>query len=94
VTRETKTTISPSDIKAVEIECTKCHNRIVRPAGGIWQLDIMNCPGCGSTWIPYREAMGRLRDVIFQLHGFSDLPSQGTGVPFTIRLEIREEDKP
>lgn len=94
MTRETKTTIQPDDIKSVEIECTKCHNRIVRPAATMWQQEIMSCPGCGTPWMPYREVLTRLRDMVFQLQTFSNLPSQGNGVPFSIRFEISEEEKP
>ena len=94
MTRETRTTIIPSDIKAVELECSSCHSRIVRPPG-TWPEQILSCPNCGANWTNYKDALARLRNVTFQLRGFSELPpQQDNTVPFTIRFEIAEEEKP
>jgi hypothetical protein len=95
MTRETRTIIDLGDIKTVEIECTKCGNRLVRPAGAIWPQNIISCPGgCGAAWMPYRDSLNALRDAIFQLKNFSTLlPSQGNGPPFIVRLEISGDEK-
>jgi hypothetical protein len=93
MTTETRTTISPDDIKAVEIECTKCHFRIVRPAGSVAAQELSACPGCGVAWIPYRETLSNLRNVVFQLRSLSNPPSQADGVPFSIRFEISGDKK-
>lgn len=94
MTRESRTTIATSDIKAVELECLKCHNRILRPAGAVWQQDIVSCPGCGNSWMPYRDALTKLRDVIFELRALSLYSNQAGPLPFSVRLEIDGDDKP
>ena len=95
MTRETRTTIQPGDIKAVEIECADCHYRVVRPAGSVWPQNIISCPGgCGAVWMPYRDAFNNLRDAIFQLRNFSALAFPNGKPPFIVRLEISGDEKP
>jgi hypothetical protein len=96
MTRETRTTIELGDINAVEIECTACHYRAVRPAGGVYPQNIMSCPGgCGALWTPYRDSLNTLREAVFQLKNFSAiLSAQGNKPPFVVRLEISGDEKP
>jgi hypothetical protein len=97
MTTEKRITIDLVDIRAIDIECSECHNHIVRPAATMWQRDIMACPGCGKSWQPYQDILIRLRDSIFQIHNLSTFSSQAGKLPFGVRLELAEdaeEDKP
>ena len=93
MTTARRTTIDLGDILAVEIECDKCHHRIVRPANSIWQKDLFTCPGCGNTWTSYQDILNELRDSILSLRRVSDVLQSERKVPFDVRLEVSEDDR-
>lgn len=93
MTVEKRTTIAPTDVLAVELECRECRHRIVRPSG-LWQQEINSCPNCGTSWRSHRELLSRLQDAIFKLSGISLQELDQTNTPFRIRLEITGDGKP
>lgn len=93
MTREMRTMIEFGDVKALEIECAKCHHRIAKPADSVFPLPL-NCPaGCGAVWMPYRDALKNLQDAIYQLKTFSTNFSADSKPPFSVRLEVTGGEK-
>jgi predicted RNA-binding Zn-ribbon protein involved in translation (DUF1610 family) len=91
MTKENRITIEAADITAVEIECTGCHNRIVRPAATVWQKEIYICPGCGASWIASKDLLTSLGSAVFELRRVSEAPHAGVNSPFTIRLQLAND---
>jgi len=87
MTTELRTTIAPSDLIAVEIECAKCHQRVSRPADQ-WIQDILNCPNCGANWLAHRAEVERIRDAVAQIWVLSHLEAN---LPFSVRFEVKRD---
>ena len=90
MTTELRKTIEPSDIIAIEVECANCHSRTVRRVDN-WQQSIRMCSNCQSMWQGASTPLGLLEEVthkLLQLSAFT--PDK---VPFTIRLELKPEEK-
>ena len=47
MTSETRTTIEPEDIRAIELECAKCGFRSICKVGS-WFQQLIACPNCNS----------------------------------------------
>ncbi len=90
MTREVRTMIEPKDVKAIEIECGKCHYRTVRPVGN-WLKDSMICGNCLEQWMNYAGIMESLRDAAAHLRTVS-LQIETAKAPFTVRLELAQRD--
>ena len=87
MTRETRTTIEPSDFVAIEFECSECHHRIVRPMG-VWRSLLYACPDCGSNWSQFDATMKYLAGMASQLPKLMG-PQRGADKwPFAVRFEI------
>lgn len=86
---EMRTTIQLSDLKAVEIECVKCHSRIVRPVG-VWLSRLDCCPDCGVSWIHYRGTMDFLANTASQVAKIAEIDKPEFNAPFVVRFEIKE----
>ena len=86
MTTEVRTTIEPKDIVALEIECSKCHQRIVRRLDK-WLQNFTSCANCGTIWFPNKAALDALNELVAHIHGFSN--GVLDQVPFTIRLELK-----
>jgi hypothetical protein len=56
MTSETRTLIEPTDISAVEFECTHCKVKILYPLGGIDRLSD-KCPNCYQSWFAAKSAL-------------------------------------
>lgn len=94
MTNETRTTIQLSDVKAVEIECVKCHSRIVRPVG-VWLSRLDCCPDCGVTWVHYRGTIDFLAGMASQIAKIAEIDKPENQAPFVVRLEIAQpKEKP
>jgi hypothetical protein len=64
MTSEKRTTIECGDIKAIELECRKCHSKIIRPIGA-WEVLITQCPSCNATWIlPHSQDSKNLTNLV------------------------------
>ena len=91
MTTEMRTTIQPEDIQAIEIECSKCHSKIVRRLDQ-WGKEIVACQSCGDIWMAYQDLLKRLPALATQIRGFSNLETGERNAPFSIRFEIRNPD--
>jgi predicted RNA-binding Zn-ribbon protein involved in translation (DUF1610 family) len=88
VTSETRTTIEASDIKALELECTKCGVR------AIWKLEqcenpnFEKCAHCGTKW-PFQKGFSyqALTSVITGMQELAKVKNDKE-IPFMIRFEI------
>jgi hypothetical protein len=88
MTSETRTTIDPSDVVAIEIECTNCHVRQVRPLGAErGRLD--NCPNCNETWMTLGSSDAK--NIFYLIQSLNDLKSlmESGKTPYRIRLEVK-----
>jgi len=91
MTSQTRTTIEPSDIIAIELECDLCKSRSIKPVK-VWQNEDGICRNCGNGWAVTRapefqklvQFVAAINDVI----GLNEMKD----IPFTIRLELLPED--
>lgn len=92
MTSETGTTIQAADFKAIELECNKCHHRIVHPIR-VWRSTLLACPDCGEHWSEHRKTMTYLMNLASQLRLLD--PSEGGAevAPFAVRFEIITDKK-
>ncbi len=91
MTTETRTTIKPSDIAAVELECVTCHFRAIRLISD-WRQDSYTCANCGKNWmIDGSSDVKNLQMLVSLLRGLSDLNSGSSGHPFVIRFELARQ---
>ena len=67
MTSETRTTIEPEDIRAVELECVKCGYRSVRNVDN-WLHEPIACPNCHANWLHLREDFGRIATLVNMLN--------------------------
>jgi DNA-directed RNA polymerase subunit RPC12/RpoP len=85
-----RTTIEPSDIKAVELECVKCGSRHTIPLGQFKTGDGVKCSNCGSQWpVGHHDAHQDLVMLIRCAEKIAGLKGNAE-VPFIIRFEITE----
>ncbi len=89
MTTETRVSIEPKDIKAIEIECEKCHQRTVRRLDH-WVQNIASCANCGANWTVYKSTLEALNEMAAVVQAFATGATGNSNVPFTIRFEIRE----
>jgi predicted RNA-binding Zn-ribbon protein involved in translation (DUF1610 family) len=85
MTKNHALTVSISEIKALELRCTKCAGMISLPLGYSVSTFI-KCPGCGNTLIDNGDchsAISKLYASLVQLDRFKDLPLNLT---FTVDL--------
>lgn len=92
MTSETRITISLGDIKAVEVECVKCHTRTVRLVES-WSNPSMGCGECGESWImPHSQDYENLKRFLELLGIYAKLSEEK--MPYRMRLEITGESRP
>ncbi|HEX3661646.1 MAG TPA: hypothetical protein VHU89_09460 [Acidobacteriaceae bacterium] len=84
MTSETKTTVEPEDILAVELECAECHARFSRPLRA-YKADPQECPNCHAVWSS--QDLGELRDIAYKLATFTETAKRNL-MKFRIRFEI------
>ena len=89
MTTETRTTIQPEDIQAIEIECAKCGFRTVRTVAN-WLGDSMMCANCRESWSEHESMLKNIRDAAALLRIVSMQTKEN--MPFRVRLEIRNPD--
>lgn len=90
MTTETRTTIEPGDIIAIEFECVKCHARTIRPFNN-WLQDPSGCNNCGEQWmLQHSGDFKNLQQLIGLVRAFSDFPD-GDGRPFKLRFELSKQ---
>jgi hypothetical protein len=91
MTSETKTTIGPEDILAIELGCVKCNARVTRRVDN-YIGDPPNCPNCGERWSHFAQAFGELNRLVMVLKMFADRPRNGD-FPFRAKFELVEPKK-
>jgi hypothetical protein len=90
MTRELRTTIEPSDVKAIELECLSCHGRQTIMLDK-WQNDRGVCPDCKAAW-PQTHSFAFQN--LFRLVGHLAEAKKVNGtkdLPFAVRFEITSE---
>jgi DNA-directed RNA polymerase subunit RPC12/RpoP len=55
MTSETRTTIEPEDIRAVELECANCGGRIISAVDKWYIQSPIACPNCNVSWTHLRN---------------------------------------
>jgi len=93
VTRETRVTIEPRDIRAIELECRACGLRATRPLEKHGS-NLYRCPGCMATWtVEHQVAYDAFMRVVSDLNILAE--SKDMATPFVIRFEIPDQkEKP
>lgn len=87
MTSETRTTIEPEDIAAMEIECMDCHAKQVRPVGPE-RGRLGNCPNCNEAWMtPGSSDEKSVHALIQALNSLRSLMESGK-TRYRIRLEL------
>ena len=95
MTNETKTTIEPGDVVAVDIECLACATRLSRPLKE-YRGELFGCQNCGAHWSHLSEDFKRLGAFVQYLRWLNDR-TKTAELPFKVRLEIAQpavKDKP
>lgn len=93
MTRETKTTISPSDIIAVEFECLECGIRITQTVAE-FKEPFGECPHCRNKWVPTigGPAYLALRDLIRKIRDFSEKASDSDlKLGVSVRFQLQQD---
>ena len=88
VTIETKTTIQPSDVTAVEFECAACHSVIS------WPLAVAKYPPTHCHCNPEKQWMthgGDTYRALAELVGLLQRVSKMQNEPFILRLAVKNE---
>jgi Zn-finger nucleic acid-binding protein len=96
MTKEIRTTISPSDIVAIEFECKSCHSRFTIEKAQ-YQETFPKCPFCREVWIAtFRGKVDvAISNMIGYLREYSDLasnPDVQLGVMIRFQLAPEEEN--
>ncbi len=93
--KETRITIEPSDIAAIDMECLKCHGHQSVPLGKYINSPD-GCPNCGTSWpIGHSAAFESLKTLAALLSTISSVNGRD-GFPFVIRFVLStdsEKDK-
>jgi hypothetical protein len=93
MTKQSKTTIEPGDIKAVEILCSECKSTISRSIENL-QNNLPACPNCGISWMPYRQSLIHLADTVTRLRHLASLPLKNPQPTISIRFELIPDEQP
>jgi Zn finger protein HypA/HybF involved in hydrogenase expression len=87
MTRETRTTIEPSDVIAVEFECRECGARIVVNLENFDKSPVF-CPRCEKQWVIYNsDAHARLQSFLHRMKDYSKVKDE----PYILRFEIKSD---
>lgn len=89
MTSETKTTIGPEDVLAIELECTRCGTRVSRLLRD-YHSDPHGCPNCGDRWHHLTQEFGEMSRLVMALRMFADKCSGNSALPFRMRMEIAQ----
>jgi hypothetical protein len=95
MTKEERTTIEPSDIKAIELECLNCHGRQTILLDS-WVGNNEKCANCSTVWpMQYAVAYQSLRQLVSSISETAEIKGNKE-IPFAIRLELKAdaESKP
>jgi len=90
MTKNHALTVSVSEIKALELRCTKCTGMISLPLGYTLSAFI-KCPGCGETLIDNGECHSAISRLYASLVQWSRIKGVPLNLTFTIDLPF--EDK-
>jgi hypothetical protein len=86
MTSETRVTIELQDIKAIELECQKCHSRNVRPVEACFG-SVTKCANCNELWmLPNAQDAENITAFINSL--FACRTQTNSTQPYKIRLEL------
>jgi hypothetical protein len=84
MTVETKTTIQPSDISAIEFECLKCHTVTHWPLE-VAKNPLTRCHCSEENWMPYGgDTYVALANFMALLNRFSKAKAE----PYRVRLAL------
>lgn len=87
MTFETQCFVLPADIIGIELECSKCGYRWIRPVDN-WIQDGVNCGNCGEVWfIKNGSDLTNLKNLVSALRAISELTKKP--LPFSIRFEVK-----
>jgi hypothetical protein len=87
MTSEIRTMIEPKDIKAIELECGKCHASTRRQIDN-WLQDSSSCPNCGDVWLHINSPeLNEIKTLVMLIRGLATRTSN-KHLPFNIRFDI------
>jgi NAD-dependent SIR2 family protein deacetylase len=92
MTKQSKTTIEPGDITAIEITCTHC-GTVVSQKIEQWQNNMPQCPTCNTSWMPHRQSLIYAGDIVMRLRHLALLPKEDPRPNISVRFEVRAEEK-
>ncbi len=91
MTIETRTTIEPNDVVAVEVLCKGCGCSTSTPLGR-WRIEPSGCGNCGAKWGFVESDFRQLSQLISLLRSFGSTQAAET-LPFKLRFEIAQPRK-
>lgn len=83
MTIETRTAIEPKDILGIEIECSGCGYRCVRPIRNFHAVPIA-CPNCNKNWLAMRDEFARLEKLAYDIGLLSNRQDSSVHLRFEI----------
>ena len=87
MTRETRTTIEPNDIIAVEFECRTCEARLVLKLDKLEETPVF-CSRCQKQWVIHNsDAHGRLHNFLQRMREYSKAQNE----PYILRFTIAHD---
>ncbi len=87
MTRETRTTIEPNDITAVEFECRKCKARLVAKLDSLKDCPVF-CPRCQEQWVIHNsDAHAKLHHFLQRMREYSEAENE----PYILRFTIAHD---
>lgn len=92
MTSEVKTTIEPSDILTIEIECSACGSRIVRLVSD-YRARIYGCTNCNASWEHLSSEFKQVSELVNLLRFFAAKQSSKDGLPFQLKFELAEQKR-
>lgn len=89
---ESRTTIEPGDVVAVELECLRCHCRFAC-ALDEWRIEPTGCRNCGASWGAFQDKeIKQLEHLLALLRVFGNLQAKEV-LPFKLRFEIAQSPR-
>lgn len=89
MTFEKQCFVQPNEITGVEITCSNCGYRWVRPVSN-WQKDSTSCANCQQMWFLDRSGdLAAVKEFVASLKHLSELAGRSQALGFSLRLEVK-----
>ena len=77
-----------SEVRGIEIRCSRCGYRWIRPVEN-WQQDSTSCANCQQIWFLDRSGdLATIKDFVASLGRLRELEKRAPNLGFSLRLEV------